>query len=152
MINKRELKEKAKKYETAAKYWKERLYKKERFSKYVKPHEIDVLVGKVVDRYSSARKIYKILNDDKKQEEIQSNILKLKEPSSSQRLRPRKLERQLGFAIPAIISFVVALCFISFNLTGNAIGGVSQNNSNWISVILFVLGMIFSFFYFRNQK
>jgi len=67
-------------------------------------------------------------------------------------LKKGELERQLGLAIPAIISFLVALCFISFNLTGNTIGEISQNNSNLISVVLFVTGMIFSFFYFKNQK
>ena len=67
-------------------------------------------------------------------------------------LKKSKLEKHLNFAIPAIASFLGALFFISFNLTGNVVGEVSQNNSNWISLILFVLGMVFAFFYFKNKN
>ena len=67
-------------------------------------------------------------------------------------LKRRGLERNLGYGVLSIASFVVALFFISFNLTGYSIGGLTQNSSTLISSGLFVLGLVFAFFHFKNKK
>lgn len=63
------------------------------------------------------------------------------------------LERQV-FGIVSIISFLGALFFISFNLTGNSIGNLSNENLSlyWIGIGLFVLGLVFAFMFFKNKK
>ena len=149
---KQELKKNAKKAESKAKYWKERLYQKERFSGYVKPAEINALRDKVVDRYKEARRIYGTLNNESKQNEIHNYILKLRKSSSSPKLRQSGLERHFGFAYLAITSFVTALFFISFNLTGYVVLGQVKNNLGFFSVAFFILGLVFVFFYFKNKK
>ncbi len=66
--------------------------------------------------------------------------------------RRGKLERRLGFASLSIISFAIALFFISFSLTGYAVGELTQENSRLIGTSLFILGLVFTFFYFKNKK
>lgn len=63
------------------------------------------------------------------------------------------LERQV-FGIVSIISFLGALFFISFNLTGNSIGNLNNENLSlyWIGTGLFVLGLVFAFMFFKNKK
>jgi len=63
-----------------------------------------------------------------------------------------KLERNLGFASLSIISFTIALFFISSSLTGYAVGELTQENSRLIGTSLFILGLVFTFFYFKNKK
>lgn len=74
-----------------------------------------------------------------------------------ERVKPSKkrgkgLEKYFPLAILAIGSFAIALFFISFNLTGYVAGGLTQENSRWISTSLFILGLVFAFFYFKNKK
>jgi len=47
-----------------------------------------------------------------------------------------------------IIILAGALLSISMNLTGNVIGGSSDNN-NWISIGLFLLGCLLTFIFFK---
>ena len=62
------------------------------------------------------------------------------------------LQKRLTFAGLTIASFVIALLFISFNLTGYSIGGLTQENFRFAGTILFLLGLVFVFFYFKNKK
>lgn len=62
------------------------------------------------------------------------------------------LEKSSVLAALAIGSFVIALFFISFSLTGYAIGELTQENFGWISTSLFILGLVFAFFYFKNKE
>jgi len=170
MVNRRELKEKAKKYESAAKYWVERVHKSD-FAGYVKRGYVEEREEKASKNYVTAGDTFVRLEDFNKaiqnykkaieyaasggRRKIQEKITQLESLSKTKKGRPLKrgkLERSFGFAIVAMASFLGALFLISFNLTGNVIGGVSQNNSNWISVVLFVLGMVFSFLYFKNKN
>lgn len=50
--------------------------------------------------------------------------------------------------VPGIITVLLAsLFFLSLSITGNAIGNMSTTSSNWIAVVLFVLGVAgFAFF------
>ncbi len=51
-----------------------------------------------------------------------------------------------------IVTFAIALFFISFNLTGYSIGGLTQESFRWISTSLFILGLVFVFVYFKNKR
>lgn len=61
-----------------------------------------------------------------------------------------RLEERVAAGI-AIGGFVLALVFISPNLTGKAIASVAVRNSNWLGVVLFLVGLVGSFFYLRNR-
>lgn len=54
--------------------------------------------------------------------------------------------------IIAISGFILALSFLSSNFTGMAISNLNINTSNIIGVVLFFIGVIASFFYFKNKK
>jgi hypothetical protein len=62
-----------------------------------------------------------------------------------------KIRRRKVLA-PAIIGIVVGIFFLSSNITGNVIGSLNQTSSNWIGIILFVIGLIGAFAYFRKGK
>lgn len=50
----------------------------------------------------------------------------------------------------AIIGFLGSIFFFSNNITGNVIG--NSTSSNWIGGILFAVGLMGAFFYFRSRK
>lgn len=62
------------------------------------------------------------------------------------RKRGRKLET--AAVATAIIGILGGIFFISYNITGNVIGSLSQVSSNWIGGILFLIGIIGAFVYF----
>ncbi|HOW36698.1 MAG TPA: hypothetical protein PLK34_00400 [Candidatus Pacearchaeota archaeon] len=67
--------------------------------------------------------------------------------------KKKRLDKSLVLAWLAIISYVIALIFISVSITGNVVGNSSvPDNSRTISVGTFFLGLCFSFFYFRTKK
>jgi|TARA_Y100000310_G_scaffold21744_1_gene20985 hypothetical protein len=49
------------------------------------------------------------------------------------------------------VSFIASLFFLSTNITGNVIGNLNQIGSNWIGGVLFVLGIVGSFIYFKRK-
>lgn len=51
----------------------------------------------------------------------------------------------------AILSFAGALLAISLKLTGSVVGPSSANNK-WIGLCLFLVGCMFTFFYFRVKR
>ena len=64
-----------------------------------------------------------------------------------------KLEGRLFvFAFLAIASFIVALFFISFDLTGYVVLGQPRSNLSFLAAGLFVFGLSFVFLYFKNKK
>lgn len=70
--------------------------------------------------------------------------------------RKRRLERYVGYpstglAVVSVIMLLGSLLSISMNLTGNVIGGSSDNN-NWISIGLFFLGCTLTLFYFKAKN
>jgi len=170
MVDKRELKKRAEVFERKAKYWGERIHKLS-FSRSVPPREIEEREAKACRNYVTAGDAYVKLRDFNKaiqnyenateyttragRRKIQEKIDQLESLSKTKKGRPLKrgtLERNLGFAILSIGSFVMALFFISYSLTGYAIGGLTHENSRWISTSLFILGLVFAFFYFKNKK
>lgn len=59
------------------------------------------------------------------------------------------LEKTVGFS--SIILIVGSIFFLSFNLTGNVIGSINQTSSNWIGGVLFLIGLVGAFAYFRKK-
>ncbi len=55
-------------------------------------------------------------------------------------------------SVMSIIFLVMAAFFVSFSLTGNAIGNITVKNGAWISMCLFVVGLVCAFVYARGKK
>ena len=53
-------------------------------------------------------------------------------------------------SIVFIVGIIGGLFFLSSNITGNAIG--SGAISNWIGVVLLIVGLVAGFFWFRGRK
>lgn len=62
----------------------------------------------------------------------------------------RGLEEKVA-ADTAILFLLLSLLFLSTNITGNVIG-ISRITSNWIGGILFILGILGAFFYFKKRN
>lgn len=56
------------------------------------------------------------------------------------------------FASVAIVGLLGSLFFTSSTFTGNVTGSLTQNSTNIIGVILFLVGIVASFFYVRKSK
>ncbi len=108
---------------------------------------------KAISNYKDARKF---ATSGRSVEEIEKKLSELekKRKGTLKFLKKTRggIEKYFLFATLAIISLVGALIFTSFNLTGYAVGELTQNSSRWIGVCLFACGLIFSFFYFKNKK
>ena len=55
------------------------------------------------------------------------------------------------FSIIGIVSILAGLIFLSSNITGNVIGNMANSTSNWVGGVLFIIGLIGTFFYFRKR-
>jgi len=105
------------------------------------------------DALKNYQKAFEYAYNKKIEDRIKTKMRKaqLVPPSKGKRKRGG-LERRLGFATLAIATLVVALFFVSFNLTGYVVGKLAQNHLTLLGISLFILGLIFAFFYFRKKK
>ncbi len=71
---------------------------------------------------------------------------------SSYQSTRKTLDRRFIPAILSIISFVFALFFVAFSMTGYAILESNQNNSRLIGLCLLVCGLIFALIHLRREK
>jgi len=62
-----------------------------------------------------------------------------------------QLLEQRAYLYLAIIGFASAFLSITLRLTGNVVGS-AYNKSNYISLCLFFVGCLFTFFYFRARR
>jgi hypothetical protein len=114
--------------------------------------------------YELYEKVLSKTNDKFVIEDIASRLTRLNLSKSDlkyfqQQLIPqakkRSLERHVGyssFAILSILSLLGALFFVSVNLTGNAIGAINENNSNWIGFCFFACGLILALVHFKRKE
>lgn len=86
---------------------------------------------------------------DSAQKRIYSRGQTKKKEGMLERLSKRK---QNIFVVGAILSLTLALMFISFNLTGAFIGNLNYEMSNFVSIALFIVGLMLSYFYLKNNK
>lgn len=70
--------------------------------------------------------------------------------------RRYKMRKRRGveesLAVIGVAGFILALFFLSTNLTGKVIGNLSTNNSTIIGIGLLVIGLVAGFFYLKNRK
>ncbi len=59
---------------------------------------------------------------------------------------------RLSLATSSILTLALALLFVSFNLTGNAVAGITPDNFKWIGLCFFVCGLVFAFFYLKKKQ
>lgn len=64
-----------------------------------------------------------------------------------ERIKPGELEKDLTFFL-AIGGLFGGIFFLSSNMTGNVIGNLNPDSYNWVGGILFILGLIGTFFLF----
>lgn len=120
--------------------------------------------GQISEAYKEAGDLWKAVRNPYRAIENYSVAIKYAYNEGKRRLLKHKIEKlnpkEKGLArilkskfvaAFAIMCFLGALFFISFNLTGFVIGSLEYNNSNLISVGLFLLGLVFAFFYFRKK-
>lgn len=65
----------------------------------------------------------------------------------------RERESNIEGLLPAIVGgvgLIAGLFFLSPNITGNVVGNLTQNNSNWIGVIALVMGIL-GFYVWRRK-
>lgn len=130
--------------------YEERIY---RSTGHYPVEKIDYWTDKAIVNYEKAIDIYTSLRDSKKVKQLKGDILRLRRPSSSRKPRkPSRLEKRVGFAVTAMLSLVGALFFSVFSLTGSVIQGLNESNSLWIGIILFAVGLVFTFLYNRTKK
>ncbi len=66
-------------------------------------------------------------------------------------LKKKGLEGKImGFS--SLLIGTIGLGMISFNITGNSISNLTQNNTKVIGTIFLALGIISAFFYFKNKE
>jgi len=106
------------------------------------------------DALKNYQKAFEYAYNKKIKDRIETKMRKAQPLPDSKKSKRKKggLERRLGFATLAIATLVIALFFVSFNLTGYVIGKLAQNHLTLLGISLFILGLIFAFFYFRKKK
>ena len=67
-------------------------------------------------------------------------------------LRGEKGLQKKVVCVLTIVGLCTGLFFLSPNLTGNAIGDLTNSTSNWIGGVLFVFGLIGVFTFFKKKK
>lgn len=65
--------------------------------------------------------------------------------------KKKSLEQRLS-AIIGIVGFGSSTFFLGSNITGNAIGTLSQSSGNFIGIVLFLVGIVSALFYFKSKK
>jgi hypothetical protein len=62
------------------------------------------------------------------------------------------LKKYSVFPFLSIGSLLGALIFSSFSLTGYVVGQLTYDNSRWVGVVLFMMGLVFAFCHFKSKK
>lgn len=149
-----------KNYKVIAKKYEEKAHYIDRCS--VKSRKDEITFGQVSKMYKLAGDAWDLAGDLKKAKECYNNakinaynkneekILSHKIAKLSLKTKKTGIEKYLSFS--AIICFIGAVFFLSFNLTGNVVGELTYEGSNLVSLSLFFLGLVFAFFYFKNKK
>jgi len=147
--------------EKRAKILAEQTYRKERYS-HMPYTELDSWRKKTFTRYNQAADMF--VNAGKKEKAVEmyngairfapSEQVKEKVKERVRRLTygdERRLEGRV-YATASIISLIVILFFISFNLTGNTIGNLNSDNLTLIGTGFFLFSLIFLFLYAQEKK
>lgn len=66
-------------------------------------------------------------------------------------LQKNKSLEQLSSSATAVVAFIGSLFFTTSNLTGNVISNLSINTTNLTGIILFLIGLVATFFYIKRK-
>ncbi len=128
------------------------------YKKAAEEYEEKGFLERAFSNYKDARKFAPEQTKDEidNRNKIENKLVELGEKIKGTLKFPKKksrgLERHLGFAVIAMVSLVSALFFSVFSLTGSVVQGLNKNNSLWIGIILFVVGLVFTFLYNKTKK
>ena len=90
--------------------------------------------------------------EDYKNPRIKEQIKELKEFAEKNASSRRKgIESKVSAGV-AIFGLIGAVSFLSPNLTGNVIRNINFLTSSGIGIVLFLIGLVGSFFYFKKRK
>ncbi len=73
----------------------------------------------------------------------------IEEHAVNLRERPSKIEGLLP-AVVGGVGLIIGLFFLSPNISGNVVGSLTQNTSNWVGVVALVVGIL-GFFVWRRK-
>ena len=109
-----------------------------------------------VNNYQSASNILKPYSDiydlKKKMESVKRKKEEF-EKKENERKKINSLESKLGlYSVLSIVSLALALFLVSFNLTGNSIGGINVGDLKWISACFFLCGLFFTFVHLKEKR
>lgn len=145
--------------ERRAKNLAERVYQKERYS-HLPVSELNEWHKKSFDRYRQAGAMYIRAKKPKKAIEMYQGAIRyapseqieerVKEKIRKLSWTGKRLERGL-FSAASIISLLGALFFTFLNLSGYATGSLAKDTS-LIGIVLFILGLVFAFVFFKRNK
>lgn len=80
-----------------------------------------------------------------------TDLKKIGREAGEELAQSKNLENKV-LSVIAIAGFWAGIFFLSPIVTGNAVGNLNQTSSNWIGGILFIVGLISAFVYFRRRK
>jgi hypothetical protein len=68
----------------------------------------------------------------------------------------RESERKIGLSkiilgFSSLISFILGIFFLSYNITGNVISEIDSKDSGLIGAVLFIIGFLGAFVFFKER-
>jgi hypothetical protein len=63
----------------------------------------------------------------------------------------RKSGLERAAAVTGVMGIVGGMLFLSANITGNVVSDASVNSANWMGGILFIIGLVGAFVYFKKK-
>ena len=105
--------------------------------------------------YSDAMGVYGNYITSYSEADNERLLKKIKETNNQLELMWEHAKKRGGLwgvvtATTAVIGVIIGIFFLSSNITGNVIG-LNQTSSNWIGGVLFIIGLVGAFAYFRRR-
>ena len=118
---------------------------------------------KAMAAYESARRVYRKMSNKAEKEGNETIADNFYKEAGRERLKANRIDRAMhgeyhglegktaAVAVISILGILSGIFFLSPNLTGNAIGNMTNSTTNIIGVVLFAIGIVGAFFWFRNR-
>lgn len=107
-------------------------------------------VGKILNKRGNPEDLNNAFRYAEEMIRIGKGIEKDTKEADLRRRKARGLEETVTTII-TILSLGVGLFFFSSNITGNAIGNLTQNSTNMIGAVLLVVGLVAGYFWVRKK-
>ncbi len=105
-----------------------------------------------VKDYGLAMKFAESIKEMKDYRRIKGKKRSIRSKMDSLNPKKRSLEKRFVFAILSMVFLLSALFFSAFSLTGYSVSWLTNESFRFGGVILFALGLVFAFFYFKGKK